>query len=92
MQAQIGHQLKGVIVGRSFGYKKSSYLDFLQWNMAVLHITEAPVWVEQAADLTLGREILTVPDSLLQLEFQYQTVCYRQTAQPFAFHNNKTTY
>lgn len=45
-----------------------------------------------AVKLTLGREILTVPDPLQQLEFQYQTVCYRQTAQPFAFHNNKTAY
>lgn len=44
--------------------------------------TGSPVQVEPAAKLTLGREILTVPDSLLQLEFQYQTVCYRQTAQP----------
>lgn len=47
-----------------------------------LHNTVSPVWAESAGKLNLGREIFTAPASLLRLEFQYRTVCSRQTAQP----------
>lgn len=47
-----------------------------------LHNTVSPVWAESAGKLNLGREIFTATASLLRLEFQYRTVCSRQTAQP----------